>query len=178
MGCLLRVVIRQAGEQLHKLVAFGGRRLPGDASLLSRRLLYREDPYGNRLEFLEPAPLRTTEAGVGEPAASAAALPKPLLMCDDLKVRVHAIDVLDPTPVIARLREQAREAQAKFELFEKMVTRLRGDLDEEAFLRRGDRVGSYLSGLAGCRFERMLRDWCVHAAQALSDRVQAKGQTL
>ncbi|GAA2899933.1 PadR family transcriptional regulator [Nonomuraea rubra] len=119
-----------------------------------------------------------TEAGRGELAAFAGAPPKPLLMRADLMVRVHAIDVLGPIPVIAQLHEQAREAEAKLELFERMLAHLRGDLDEEMFLRRGDRIGPYLSGLAGCRFERMLRDWCLHAAQTPSNHVQDQDRVM
>ncbi|GAA1003928.1 PadR family transcriptional regulator [Acrocarpospora pleiomorpha] len=117
-----------------------------------------------------------TEAGVGELAAFAAAPPKPLLIRDDLAVRVHAVDLLDPGPVIAQLHERAEEAAAKLALFEKMLIRLRGDLDEESFLREGDRIGPYLSCLGGCRLEREIRDWCLHTARTLSERAARTGR--
>jgi DNA-binding PadR family transcriptional regulator len=116
-----------------------------------------------------------TEAGVGELAAFAAAPPKPLLIRDDLVVRVHAVDLYDPAPVIDQLHERAEEAAARLALFEKMLTRLRGDLDEETFLREGDRIGPYLSCLAGCSFEREMRDWCLRTARTLSERAAGPG---
>jgi DNA-binding PadR family transcriptional regulator len=111
-----------------------------------------------------------TEMGVGELAAFAAAPPKPLLIRDDLVVRVHAFDILDPAPVIAQLYERAEEAAAKFAVFEKMLIHLRGDLDEEMFLREGERIGPYLSCLGGGRLEREMRDWCLQTARTLTER--------
>ncbi|MFI7697573.1 PadR family transcriptional regulator [Nonomuraea sp. NPDC049480] len=116
---------------------------------------------------------KVTETGVEELTAFAAAPPKPLLIRDDLAVRVHAVDRLDPAPVIAQLHERAEAAAAKLALFEKMLIRLRGDLDEKTFLREGDRVGPYLSCLAGCRLEREMRDWCLRTARTLSERTAA-----
>ncbi|GAA2318799.1 PadR family transcriptional regulator [Nonomuraea roseoviolacea subsp. roseoviolacea] len=113
------------------------------------------------------------EAGIAELAAFAAAPGKPLLIRDDLAVKIHAVDRLDPAPVIAQLLERAEEAAAKLELFERMLRNLRGDLAEEEFLRRGERVGPYLSCLGGCRLEREMRDWCLATAQVLTERATA-----
>jgi DNA-binding PadR family transcriptional regulator len=119
-----------------------------------------------------------TEAGIGELAAFAAAPAKPLLLRDDLVVKVHASDVLDPVPLIAQLLERAEQAAAKLTLFEKILLRLRGDQDEETFLRAGDRVGPYLSCQAGCRLEREVRDWCLRTARILRERsARAAGTT-
>lgn len=118
-----------------------------------------------------------TEAGVAELAAFAAAPAKPLLIRDDLVVKVHAVDVLDPAPLIAQLLERAEQAAAKLALFETMLKRLRGDRDEEAFLREGERIGPYLSCLAGCRLEREMRDWCLSTARTLGERSAHPGRT-
>ncbi|WP_352244430.1 hypothetical protein [Microtetraspora sp. NBRC 13810] len=61
-------------------------------------------------------------------------------------------------------------------MFEKTLVRLRGDLDEESFLRGGERVGPYLSCLAGCRLEREMRDWCLRTARTLSERTAHAGR--
>ncbi|MEV4286525.1 PadR family transcriptional regulator [Nonomuraea bangladeshensis] len=111
-----------------------------------------------------------TAAGLDELAAFAAAPPKPLLLRDDLMVRVHAVDALDPAPVITQLHERAAAAAAKLALFERTLLHFRGDLDEETFLREGERVGPYLSCLAGCRLEREIRDWSLDTARALEER--------
>ncbi|MEV4088922.1 PadR family transcriptional regulator [Nonomuraea fuscirosea] len=113
---------------------------------------------------------KVTESGLAELAAYAAAPARPLVLRDDLAVKVHAVDLLDPAPVIEQLRDRAREAGAKLETFERILAGLRGDLDEETFLREGEHVGPYLSGQAGCRLARETRDWCLSTARTLEER--------
>ncbi|MEU6718179.1 PadR family transcriptional regulator [Nonomuraea sp. NPDC046802] len=144
-------------------------KLEADGLIAGREVVQRNRP--NKRVFT------VTEAGVGELAAFAAAPPKPLLLREDLAVKVHAVDVLDPAPVIAQLRERAEQAAAKLTLYEGILLRLRGDLDEETFLRVGDRVGPYLSCLAGCRLERGMRDWCLETARTLTARSAHSGKT-
>ncbi|MEV4169514.1 PadR family transcriptional regulator [Nonomuraea sp. NPDC049709] len=137
-------------------------KLEADGLVTGREVAQRGRP--NKRVF------QVTEAGIGELAAFAATPARPLLIRDDLIVKVHAVDLLDPAPVIEQLHERAREAAAKLELFEQTLVRLRGDLDEETFLRQGEHVGPYLSCLAGCRLEREMRDWCLHTARTLAGR--------
>jgi DNA-binding PadR family transcriptional regulator len=111
-----------------------------------------------------------TDAGTGELRRFAAAAARPLLIRDDLAVKVQVIDYLDPAPVIAQLEERAAGAAARLALFEKALGHLRGDLDEESFLRGGERVGPYLTCLAGCRLERETRSWCLSTARLLRER--------
>ncbi|TMR23102.1 PadR family transcriptional regulator [Nonomuraea turkmeniaca] len=120
---------------------------------------------------------KVTDAGVAELASFAAAPAKPLLIREDLAVKVHAVDVLDPAPVIAQLQERAEQAAAKLASFEQTLVRLRGDRDEATFLREGGRIGPYLSCLAGCRLEREMRDWCLQTARTLSERAAHAGRT-
>ncbi|MEV5553618.1 PadR family transcriptional regulator [Nonomuraea wenchangensis] len=137
-------------------------KLEADGLVAGREVVQRGRP--NKRVFT------VTGAGLDELAAFAAAPPKPLLLRDDLMVRVHAVDALDPAPVIAQLHERAAAADAKLTLFERTLLHFRGDLDEETFLREGERVGPYLSCLAGCRLEREIRDWCLGTARALEER--------
>lgn len=111
-----------------------------------------------------------TDAGIGELRRFAATAARPLFIRDDLAVKVQAIDLLDPAPVITQLEERAAEAAAKLARFEKALGRLRGDLDEESFLRSGERVGPYLTYLAGCRLERETHGWCLATARLLRER--------
>ncbi|MGA5757452.1 PadR family transcriptional regulator [Nonomuraea bangladeshensis] len=137
-------------------------KLEADGLVAGREVVQRGRP--NKRVF------SVTGAGLDELAAFAAAPPKPLLLRDDLVVRVHAVDALDPAPVIAQLRERAAAAAAKLALFERTLLHFRGNLDEETFLREGERVGPYLSCLAGCRLEREIRDWSLDTARALEER--------
>jgi Virulence activator alpha C-term len=107
-----------------------------------------------------------TDAGVDELAAFAATGSKPLLVRDDFTVKVHAVDHLDTAPMIAQLEERADEAAAKLDLFERTLRQLRGDLEERAFLKRGKRIGPYLTCLADCRLERETSQWPEHRRTA------------
>ncbi|RSN14111.1 PadR family transcriptional regulator [Nonomuraea sp. WAC 01424] len=137
-------------------------RLESDGLVSGREVVQRGRP--NKRVF------QVTPAGLDELATFAAAPAKPLLIRDDLAVKVHAADRLDPAPLIAQLLDRAEEAAAKLAYFDKTLLRLRGDLDEESFLRAGERVGPYLSCLAGCRLEREMRDWCLSTARTLGER--------
>ncbi|NUP04054.1 MAG: PadR family transcriptional regulator [Nonomuraea sp.] len=137
-------------------------KLESDGLVTGREVVQRGRP--NKRVF------KVTPAGLDELAAFAAAPAKPLLLRDDLAVKVHAADQLDPAPLVAQLLERAQEAAAKLAFFESTLLRLRGDLDEATFLREGERVGPYLSCLAGCRLERQMRDWCLETARTLGER--------
>ncbi|WP_049563817.1 PadR family transcriptional regulator [Nonomuraea sp. SBT364] len=145
-------------------------KLEADGLVAGREVVQRGRP--NKRVF------KVTEAGLGELAAFAATPAKPLLIRDDLAVKVHAVDLLDPEPVIEQLHDRAREAAAKLEVFEQILVSLRGDQDEEAFLRDGEHVGPYLSCLAGCRLERETRDWCRETARTLSARLARAGKDM
>ncbi|NUT09643.1 MAG: PadR family transcriptional regulator [Nonomuraea sp.] len=137
-------------------------KLESDGLVTGREVVQRGRP--NKRVF------KVTQAGLDELGAFAAAPAKPLLLRDDLAVKVHAADQLDPAPLVAQLLERAQEAAAKLAFFESTLLRLRGDLDEATFLREGERVGPYLSCLAGCRLERQMRDWCLETARTLGER--------
>ncbi|MFF3949694.1 PadR family transcriptional regulator [Streptomyces sp. NPDC001902] len=113
-----------------------------------------------------------TEGGVAELERFAAAVGKPSFIRDDLLVAVQAADVVDAGELIARLGERAAFADAKIELFERLLARMRGGRTEEEFLGRGRRVGPYLTCLRGLAFEEGNRDWCRRAAEVLRQRAR------
>lgn len=131
--------------------------------LISGRQVIQRDRPNKRL-------FTVTDAGLAELAAFAATPSKPSSIREDLLVMVQAVDRLDPAPVIAQLEERAATAAAKVEIFDRMLQRLRGELDEETFLRESDRVGPYLTCLRGRRFEQENREWCEQAAALLRAR--------
>ncbi|MGO4757737.1 PadR family transcriptional regulator, partial [Streptomyces sp. 2MCAF27] len=59
---------------------------------------------------------------------------------------------------------------AKIELLGNLLRQLRGDTDEEEFLRRGARIGPYLTCLRGLAFEQGHRDWCLRITAVLRER--------
>lgn len=111
-----------------------------------------------------------TEAGLAELERFATEQAKPMFIRDGLLVKVYAIDRVDPAPVIAQLRERATAASGKMELFESIMHGLRGELDEETFLRTSPRIGPYLTCMRGYRYEHDSREWCLRTADALDAR--------
>ncbi|MFD7997576.1 PadR family transcriptional regulator, partial [Streptomyces mexicanus] len=89
---------------------------------------------------------------------------------DDLLVKVQAADHNGVGPVIEQLDERASAAEARIELFGKLLRQMRGDADEEEFLLRGERIGPYLTCLRGLAFERDNRDWCLRISAVLRER--------
>jgi len=114
-----------------------------------------------------------TPAGEAELARWAAAPSKPSFIRDDLLVKVQAVDSVPAGEVIDQLTERVEMADGKIEFLTGLLRRLRGDVDEETFLREGERVGPYLTCLRGLIFEREHRDWCAHAVSVLRAREAA-----
>lgn len=113
---------------------------------------------------------QVTDAGRAELEKFAAAVSKPSFIRDDLLVKVQVADRIGTASVIEQLQERASAAEAKIELLGKLLRQLRGDADEEEFLRRGERIGPYLTCLRGLAFEQEHRDWCRRIAAVLRER--------
>ncbi|MCX4747537.1 PadR family transcriptional regulator [Kitasatospora sp. NBC_01287] len=115
-----------------------------------------------------------TDAGRAELERFAEAASKPSFIRDDLLVKVHSADRIGTAPVIEQLQERATAAEGKIELLAAMLRQLRGDLDEDEYLRRGERIGPYLTCLRGLSFEQEHRDWCLRIAAVLRERQAAR----
>ncbi|MFD9523392.1 PadR family transcriptional regulator [Streptomyces sp. NPDC059979] len=119
---------------------------------------------------------QVTDAGRDELEAFAAAASKPLVIRDDLLVKVQTADRIGTAAVIEQLEERASAADAKIELLGKVARRMRGDLDEDEFLLRGERIGGYLTCLRGLAFEQGHRDWCRRSAAILRERQKNRAE--
>ncbi|MFD4033031.1 PadR family transcriptional regulator [Streptomyces sp. NPDC058637] len=113
---------------------------------------------------------RVTDAGQAELERFAADVSRPSFIRDDLLVKVQAADRIGTASVIGQLEERAAAADAKIEMLDKLLLRLRGDADEDEFLRSGERIGPYLTCLRGLSFEREHRAWCLRIAAVLRER--------
>ncbi|GAB3152170.1 PadR family transcriptional regulator [Microbispora hainanensis] len=111
-----------------------------------------------------------TDAGLTELQRFAADASKPSFIRDDLLVKVQAADHVDAGALIRQVEERAAMAEAKIDLFRRILRKMRGDLGEEEFIRAGRRVGPYLTCLRGLAFEEGNRDWCRRTAAILRDR--------
>ncbi|MGW7438924.1 PadR family transcriptional regulator [Streptomyces sp. NPDC054849] len=119
---------------------------------------------------------QVTDAGRDELEKFAAAASKPLVIRDDLLVKVQTADRIGSASVIEQLEERASAADAKIELLGKVARKMRGDLDEEEFLLRGERIGGYLTCLRGLAFEQGHRDWCRRSAAILRERRKTRAE--
>lgn len=137
-------------------------RLEKDGLIAGRQIVQENRP--NKRLF------SVTEEGVSELERFAATPAKPSFIRDDLMVQVQASDALDTATVIAQLDERADIAKAKIGIFDAMLRRMRGDLDEERFLAEGERIGPYLTCLRGRQFERDNHEWCARTASVLRAR--------
>lgn len=113
---------------------------------------------------------RVSDAGLAELEGFVAAASKPSFIRDDLLVKVQAVDRVGAGPVIEQLEERASAAEARIGLFGELLRRMRDDADEEEFLRRGGRIGPYLTCMRGLAFEEGHRDWCRRTADVLRER--------
>ncbi|MFD0722678.1 PadR family transcriptional regulator [Streptomyces globosus] len=111
-----------------------------------------------------------TGAGLAELERFTAETAKPSFMRDDLVVKVHSADHVDTAPLIAQLTERAGFSRAKADLFTRLLEAMRGSRTEEEFLRRGERVGPYLTCLAGLAYEHANQQWCERSAAVLRER--------
>ncbi|GAA1783656.1 PadR family transcriptional regulator [Actinomadura chokoriensis] len=118
-----------------------------------------------------------TQAGVDELERFAVTPAKPGIIRENLLVMVQAVDHIRAESVIAQLEDRAVAAAAKVEVFEHTLKHLRGDLDEETFLRTGSPLGPYLTCLRGRRFEQENYEWFTSTARLLRSRTgtQAEG---
>ncbi|MFI0977262.1 PadR family transcriptional regulator [Streptomyces sp. NPDC021093] len=119
---------------------------------------------------------RVTDAGRAELERFAAAVAKPSFIRDDLLVKVQVADRIGTAPVIEQLQERASAAEGKIELLGTLLRQLRGDADEDEFLRRGERIGPYLTCLRGLSFEQEHRDWCLRIAAVLRERQSTRAE--
>lgn len=119
---------------------------------------------------------RVTGAGRDELEEFAATASKPSFIRDDLLVKVQSADRIGTVRVIEQLDERVAAADAKIALLDDLLRKLRGDADEEEFLRHGERIGPYLTCLRGVAFERGHREWCLRIAAVLRERQASRAE--
>ncbi|MGE7389053.1 PadR family transcriptional regulator [Streptomyces sp. NPDC004126] len=137
-------------------------RLEADGLVAGREVVQESRP--NKRLF------RVTDTGRAELERFAGTASKPSSIRDDLLVKVQSADRIGTAPVIGQLLERAAAAEAKIEMLRGLLRDMRGELDEEEFLLRGERIGGYLTCLRGVAFEEGHRDWCLRTADVLGKR--------
>ncbi|MFE9359771.1 PadR family transcriptional regulator [Streptomyces olivaceoviridis] len=141
-------------------------RLAGDG-LVQARTVQQERRPNKRMFTL-------TEAGRAELSAFAAEPPKrPTAIRDELLIKVQAMDEGDPEAARALIEERMGWARGKLDRYRRVRERLLDGRAEEEFLRTADRVGPYLTLLAGIAFEEENLRWCERVLAVLRRRTDA-----
>ncbi|MFH0517929.1 PadR family transcriptional regulator [Streptomyces sp. M41] len=114
-----------------------------------------------------------TASGREDLRAFAAEPPRrPTAIRDELLIKVQAMD--DPEAARALVEERGTWARAKLDRYERVRERLLDGRTEDAYLRDSDRIGPYLTLLAGIAFEEENLRWCDRVRTVLKQRVAAR----
>ncbi|SMF45159.1 transcriptional regulator, PadR family [Streptomyces sp. Amel2xC10] len=112
-----------------------------------------------------------TEAGRADLSGFAATPPRrPTAIRDELLIKIQAMDGTDPAVTRELIEERMSWARGKLARYERVRERLVGDRDEETYLREAERVGPYLTLMAGIAFEEQNLRWCERALVLLERR--------
>ncbi|MET9503457.1 PadR family transcriptional regulator [Streptomyces sp. NPDC006622] len=102
-----------------------------------------------------------TEAGREDLRAFAAAPPRrPTAIRDELLIKIQAMDGVDPGTTRGQIEERMSWARGKLDRYTRVRERLLAGRTEDEFLREADRIGPYLTLMAGIAFEEENLRWC------------------
>ncbi|MFJ9716928.1 PadR family transcriptional regulator [Streptomyces sp. NPDC101213] len=124
--------------------------------LIAARLVRQERRPDKRMFTL-------TEAGREDLRAFAAAPPRrPTAVRDELLIKIQAMDGVgvDPATTRSQIEERMSWARAKLDRYLRVRERLLAGRTEEEFLGGADRIGPYLTLMAGIAFEEENLRWC------------------
>lgn len=122
--------------------------------LIEARVVQQERRPNKRLFTL-------TETGRRELGAFAAEPPRrPAALRDEFLIKIQAMDGSDPEATRALVEERLSWARGKLARYERVRDRLLGDRTEEEHLAEADRIGPYLTLMAGIAFEADNVRWC------------------
>ena len=116
--------------------------------------------------------LTLTEAGRAELRDFTARPARPAALRDDLLVKVQAVDLGEPAAVAAAVAARRDRARAKLAGYEQLRDGLLAGRSEPEYLRDSDRVGPYLTLLAGRLYEQLTIEWATTVLATLDRRAQ------
>ncbi|MGW2729848.1 PadR family transcriptional regulator [Streptomyces sp. NPDC001494] len=112
-----------------------------------------------------------TEAGRSRLRAFAGEPPKrPTAVRDELLIKIQAMDGGDPAVARALVEERGGWARGKLDRYERVRARLLDGRTEEEYLSTADRIGPYLTLMAGIAFEQENLRWCERVLRILDGR--------
>jgi DNA-binding PadR family transcriptional regulator len=147
-----------------------------EEGLLRARLVEQRRRPNKRLFTITAAGRRELHEFTAQP-------PRPVAIRDDLLVKLQAVDVGDRDAVGEALATRLEHAHAKLALYDRLHEKLLEGRTEDDFLRDAERIGPYLTLMAGRLYEQQNIHWCkavldVLTARARSDATSALAEPL
>ncbi|MFF4486569.1 PadR family transcriptional regulator [Streptomyces sp. NPDC001544] len=113
-----------------------------------------------------------TEAGRADLRSFAAEPPRrPTALRDELLIKVQAMDGVDPAVTRDLVEERMSWARGKLDRYLRTRERLLDGRTEDQYLSENDRIGPYLTLMAGIAFEEENVRWCERVLAILKQRV-------
>ena len=135
-----------------------------EQGLIQARVVHQERRPNKRMYSL-------TEAGHDAIHRFTAHPPRPLVMRDELLVKVQAADAGDTHAVHDFIAERLQWSTAKVERYERLRTRILAGRTEEDYLLQAERIGPYLTLMRGISFEQENIRWAEGALHILERRL-------
>ncbi|MFE5890047.1 PadR family transcriptional regulator [Streptomyces sp. NPDC056462] len=111
-----------------------------------------------------------TDAGREDLRTFAAEPPRrPTAIRDELLIKLQAME--DPEATRALIEERMTWSRGKLDRYERVRDRLLDGRTEDEYLSESDRIGPYLTLLAGISFEQEILRWCERVLTVLRHRV-------
>ncbi len=111
-----------------------------------------------------------TDAGRDELHAFTTQPARPMAMRDELLVKLQALDAGNPDAITAALAERLQQARGKLALYDHLRDRLLAGRSEAEYLQAGERIGPYLTLMAGRLFEQQNLRWIKTVLEILAQR--------
>jgi len=140
-------------------------RLEADG-LVSARLVQQQRRPNKRVFTLTDAGREELRSFTEEPA-------RPAALRDDLLVKLQAVDVGEPAALRQALAARLDQAHRKLAGYDRLRDHLLAGRTEEEFLRDSDRVGPYLTLMAGRLYEQQNIRWTSTVLRILERRAGA-----
>ncbi|MGW6056323.1 PadR family transcriptional regulator [Streptomyces sp. NPDC055189] len=137
-------------------------RLAGDG-LIDARVVQQERRPNKRMFTLTATGLRDLHAFAAEP-------PRPIAIRDELMVKVQAMDGADPAATRALIEERMEWSRGKLARYERLRRHLLAGRDEAEYLRDTERIGPYLTLMAGRSLEESNLRWGEQVLEILDRR--------
>jgi DNA-binding PadR family transcriptional regulator len=138
------------------------------AGLVSGRVVEQRRRPNKRVFTLTAAGREELHAFTAQPA-------RPTAMRDDLLVKLQAVDAGDQEAVKEAMSVRLEQARGKLALYDRLRDDLLEGRDEDEYLRETERVGPYLTLMAGRIYEQQSIRWSAAVLEILAQR---SGRTL